>query len=293
MHTLKGCERMNNMKKGAIAGALIGDAFALGPHWLYDTSVVEKHFGKMTAYKKPMAPYHKGKKPGDFTHYGDQTYHLLNLVTGQDRFDIKAYKEAWIKFVETTDMYMDHATKSSLDLLKGKTQVTGSISDELGGMVRGVALYGLNSYTLEDFINQTRLTHTDEGLKDVVEFFYHVMEKVFEGQKPSEAIEAVNDQMENHMIDQALRLSESHEEADAVTAISAIGQSCSSKYGLPASIFLINKYEEDFVGAMKANILAGGDSAARGMAVGMVLGAYHGYEHLPKALLEGLNVELF
>ena len=169
----------------------------------------------------------------------------------------------------------------------------GSSSDELGGMVRNVALYSLNQYGLEDFIRQTRLTHSDATMIEVVEFFYLVMEQIFEGRNPSEAIELVNEQMENHMIDEAIRLAESHSSEDGVTAISTIGQSCSSKYGLPASVFLINKYEEDFEAAMKSNILAGGDSASRGMVVGMVLGAYLGYEQLPKALLEGLNVSLF
>lgn len=284
---------MDNKKKGAIAGALIGDAFALGPHWLYDTSVVERHFGQMTTYQPPLAPYHKGKKPGDFTHYGDQTYHLLQFLSGQSSFDIKAYKEAWMAFVGQSPMYMDHATTASMEVLEGETRLTGSISDELGGLVRNVALYSLDNYSLEDFKKQTRLTHTNAEMMDVVAFFYQVMEKIYEGQKPVEAIEQVNDLMENNMIDQALRQAEAHEDEGAVAAISAIGQSCASKYALPSSLLLIKKYEDDFEGAMKANIMAGGDSASRGMVIGMVLGAYLGYDRLPETLLKDLNVTLF
>lgn len=284
---------MDNKKKGAIAGALIGDAFALGPHWLYDSSVVKRHFSKMTGYQPPLAPYHKGKKPGDFTHYGDQTYHLLKFLSGQSSFDVKAYKEAWLAFVEQSSMYMDHATTASLDLLKEPTKLSGSTSDELGGLVRNVALYSLDTYSLEDFKKQTRLTHTNPEMLEVVEFFYRVMEAIFEGKKPSDAIEEVNDLMENYGIDEAIRKAEDHEEEEVVAAIGDIGQSCATRYALPASLLLIKKYEDDFEGGMKANIMAGGDSASRGMIVGMVLGAYKGYDQLPEALLETLNVSLF
>ena len=44
---------------------------------------------------------------------------------------------------------------------------------------------------------------------------------------------------------------------------------------------LIAKYEEDLEEALVQTVMAGGDSAARGMIVGMVLGAYLGADGLP------------
>jgi ADP-ribosylglycohydrolase len=46
-------------------------------------------------------------------------------------------------------------------------------------------------------------------------------------------------------------------------------------------VHLIAKYENDLKEALIQSVMAGGDSAARGMLVGMVLGAHLGPESLP------------
>ena len=53
-------------------------------------------------------------------------------------------------------------------------------------------------------------------------------------------------------------------------------------------VHLIAKYEHDLKEALVQSVMAGGDSAARGMLVGMVLGAYLGPESLPKAWISEL-----
>lgn len=282
---------MNNHRKGLIVGALLADAFALGPHWIYDTSVIAKHFEGMEDLKKPLAPYHKGKKAGDFTHYGDQTLHLLKLLVNSDGFDIVRYKEAWLDYVGHSTMYMDHATKDSVKNLKGNG-VLGSSSDELGGLVRGAALYCLDHYTLEDFTHQNMLTHNSDRVLVVVQFYFLVIEKVLNGMTPTEAIKEVCNELDNAVINQALTDAQGLLGSETTKAIGTLGQSCSSKYGLPSSLYLILKYEGDYMGAMKANVMSGGDSASRGMVVGMVLGAQLGYDALPQNLIEQLSEAL-
>ena len=288
---MKGCDDLNNHRKGIIVGALLADSFALGPHWIYDTSVIAKHFDGMDSLKKPMAPYHKGKKVGEYTHYGDQTLHLLNLLVKSGKFDVQSYKDAWLDYVGQSSMYMDHATKESVESLKGDG-VLGSASDELGGLVRGAALYYLDDYSLDDFMDQVKLTHNSPLVLAVVEFYYLVVEEILNGSTPTRAIKDISAKLDNAVIIQALKDAEELLESEATKAIGSLGQSCSAKYGLPSSLYLILKYEGDYMGAMKANVMSGGDSASRGMVVGMVLGAQLGYDRLPQELIEQLHEKL-
>jgi ADP-ribosylglycohydrolase len=56
-------------------------------------------------------------------------------------------------------------------------------------------------------------------------------------------------------------------------------------------VHLIAKYENDLREALIQSVMAGGDSAARGMIVGMVLGAHLGPESLPLELVSQLAVK--
>ena len=54
-------------------------------------------------------------------------------------------------------------------------------------------------------------------------------------------------------------------------------------------IHLIVKYENNLKEALIENVMAGGDSAARGMLVGMVLGAHIGMRAIPQDWLSSLK----
>jgi ADP-ribosylglycohydrolase len=54
-------------------------------------------------------------------------------------------------------------------------------------------------------------------------------------------------------------------------------------------VHLIAKYESDLKEALVQAVMAGGDNAARAMAVGMVLGARLGWEGIPTEWLSALK----
>ena len=56
----------------------------------------------------------------------------------------------------------------------------------------------------------------------------------------------------------------------------------------PGVVHLIVKYENNLEEALIQSVMAGGDSAARGMLVGMVLGAHLGPESIPRKWLSKL-----
>ncbi len=68
-----------------------------------------------------------------------------------------------------------------------------------------------------------------------------------------------------------------------------MGQSCYTPGAFPSVIQLIARYESDLKEALIQNVMAGGDSAARGMAVGMLLGAHLGEAAIPALWLAELE----
>ena len=62
-----------------------------------------------------------------------------------------------------------------------------------------------------------------------------------------------------------------------VGPVKGFGQMCGIAAALPGAIHLVLTYPEDLGTALSENVMAGGDSAARGMAVGMILGAALGF----------------
>jgi ADP-ribosylglycohydrolase len=78
-------------------------------------------------------------------------------------------------------------------------------------------------------------------------------------------------------------------ELDTTAVIADFGQMCASTASFPSVIHLIAKYENSLKDALVENVMAGGDSAARGMLTGMVLGAYHGFEAIPEKWIAELT----
>ena len=68
---------------GAIMGAIIGDALALGPHWYYDLAELRRDYGEwITSYNDPKpGRYYSGCKAGKLSQSRLLLTHiLLSLV---------------------------------------------------------------------------------------------------------------------------------------------------------------------------------------------------------------------
>jgi ADP-ribosylglycohydrolase len=276
---------MNKEKiKGLIFASFIGDAMALGPHWIYDTDKIQEHYAPITSYTEPNhTGYHPNKKAGDFTHYGDQSLLLLNSIAEHKEFNLEVFKKEWLDFVAKDTIYIDHATKESMQLLENSNK--GSDSNELGGFARSAPLFALDDIDEETILNQIQLTHTDPQLLSIAQFFIRVLKEIIAGESIEKSLLMHKDM--DPFIAKAYSDALSNTK-DVVTRIKEIGQSCPSPFALPAVLTIVFN-ETDFQSALIKNAYAGGDSAARGMVLGMLYGARDGFKHLPKELLHGLN----
>ena len=68
-----------------------------------------------------------------------------------------------------------------------------------------------------------------------------------------------------------------------------LGQMCEIQAAFPCVIHLIAKYEDNLKEGLIENAMAGGDSAGRGLTVGMVLGAHLGIDAIPPKWLSDLK----
>jgi len=279
---------MTDKLLGIIYGAFIGDALALGPHWIYDIEEIRRLYKPITGYSNPEhTPYHKAKVAGDFTHYGDQSLVLLKSIADEKDFSISNFKKQWIALIKTGDLYLDHATKESLSLLTHGN--TGSSSDELGGFARSGPMFLLHDMSEEDFertmLKQVHMTHNNELLSVITIFFTRVLQDILAGLSIEESLER-HSNIHPFIYDAYENALSNH--TDIVNGIKAIGQSCSSKLGLPGILTVLLR-EQDLKTALIENCYAGGDSASRAMILGMIYGARDGFDQLPKKWLNDLN----
>lgn len=196
--------------------------------------------------------------------------------------------------------------------------------DQLGGgsnamSLRSAPLFAVaeNEAAAAKASRKAMFTHKNEEAQLGGEFFTRATYQIIhEGKTPREAFEAVAKQMKKPFVTEQLRkgVAKYEEVMDpkkplgkeefvddlAMTSMARlwdvgktepikVGKASPTEGTMPSSIYIVLKYVNDPVAAFKANAMVGGDNAARAVAIGMVLGAYHGASGIPSELKKGLN----
>jgi ADP-ribosylglycohydrolase len=287
---------MKDHSKAIVWGAFAGDALALGAHWVYNTHVIDAKLGLVERYAAPLTTYHKGKQAGELTHYGDQMLWLLELLGRRREFDGEGFTAHWQALCTSYAGYVDQATKATLaNLAEGRRfPQCGSTSDDLGGAARIAPLvyrFRKEPAAMAAAVRaQTAATHHQPDVIQAAELFGRATLNVLEGEDPSQALLTAL----KHggiatplaaMVEQGL----ASRGQETRAAIAGFGQMCALHAALPATVHLIATYAGDLRQALIANVMAGGDSAARGMLAGMVLGAQRGIDAIPQQWLQELT----
>lgn len=281
--------------EGALYGAFVGDAFALGAHWVYDVAEIKAKFPLYEHFYDPISPLHQGKKAGDFTHYGDQCIWLLESISLEKEFSLASFSFRWKKYMTGYSGYIDAASAAALqNLYSGKSALeSGSSSQELGGVGRIAPLallYHERQKSFEDAaVLQTRMTHKAPLIVETARFFARLLFLVLQGNSPKDSLLTLLAEAKEAKIKKWIKLALSSEKHDSTEAIGSFGQSGSVGSAFVCILHLMVKYEENYAEAMKQNVAAGGDSALRGMLLGMILGAYNGLESIPKEYRNALS----
>jgi ADP-ribosylglycohydrolase len=280
-----------------VMASFAADSLALGVHWIYDTESIVHLFGRVESFLKPGThSYHSTKEKGEFTHYGDQAFVLLESLAAEKGFDLSVFSARWRALFDNYDGYMDYATRVTLSNYDSGSsyQDPGSPSDDLAGAARIAPLVYAYNQDIDRLVksvrSQTRMTHDNPLTVNAAEFLGRVAWQVFQGARPTEAMQKI---AEEHFgrspLSGWVRKGLESKTKKTVSTITRFGQSCHTEEVFPGVVHLITKYEKDLREALIQSVMAGGDSAARGMIVGMVLGAHLGMESLPQHWIDGLK----
>ncbi|EFK09531.1 ADP-ribosylglycohydrolase [delta proteobacterium NaphS2] len=288
---------MENRAVTMVMASFAADSLALGAHWVYDTQAIETHLGRVKTLLTPQPnSFHATKSLGDFTHYGDQMFVLLESLAAEKGFSLDDFSTRWRALFKNYSGYVDEATKRTLaGYASGKGPVdAGSPSDELAGAARIAPLVYCYSDHLENLMEavqaQTKMTHSDPLTIEVAVFFAEVTFRILGGVSPIKAIKEVTEEsFSDSRLAQWVNTGLQTASDDSVQVITRLGQSCHTPEAFPGVIHLISKYESDLKEALIQSVMAGGDSAARGMMTGMVLGAFAGAGGLPEDWVSPLN----
>ncbi|MCL4431754.1 MAG: ADP-ribosylglycohydrolase family protein [Epsilonproteobacteria bacterium] len=280
--TIKNETIINSMQ-----GALVADAYALGSHWIYDETQLRNLPIDWEDLNTPKAMWHKGKEKGDFTHYGDHGKWLNEYIQTSDYFDPSQYAAFWIKKMENYQGYVDSSSRETLAILKNNpSTLCGASSHDLS-IIGRIAPLLFVSKTKEEFLANTQmfvsLTHNSLIALKAAQFFASVLFDVALGAATTEAIKHT---AVDPLLARALGAAINSQGQESFNAIRTFGPACGVEGGFEGTIHVLLSYD-DYKSAMIANAQAGGDNAARGMIIGMIMGA--ALKEIPPAWKNGVK----
>eukprot|EP00276_Gloeochaete_wittrockiana_P001601 CAMPEP_0184675598 /NCGR_PEP_ID=MMETSP0308-20130426/87875_1 /TAXON_ID=38269 /ORGANISM="Gloeochaete witrockiana, Strain SAG 46.84" /LENGTH=354 /DNA_ID=CAMNT_0027123315 /DNA_START=108 /DNA_END=1173 /DNA_ORIENTATION=+ len=282
------------------------------------------HYGDLTLLLLKHLKQHKSFNQSEFikeylqwgeTYQGYQDHafkeSMKNLkegkLPGSESTDLSGAAESRL-----SSMYY-HAFKESMKNLK-EGKLPGSESTDLSGASRIAPLVYVFRDDLKSLVSTSReQTEVSHGGKLVVQsaelFARAAFDILHTNTLPSEALkkaaDVIGDAEVIEKVQQGLAGAASPDSTDEGFVVStgeikvygtqtvATGKSCNVVSALPSAIYFIAKYEKKGPAALKEALVSeigvGGDSAARGMVIGLLLGLYFGMAAVPTDLLSCLR----
>jgi hypothetical protein len=284
-------------RASVVLGALVADAAAMGLHWLYDPERLadiaeqrtplflpaeQQHFDGAKGYFA-----HDGKEAGEPSQYGAVlTLAMASLIATRGELDIADYQRRYLAFFGPGGAwtgYVDRPTRGTLGHLgAGVTdetpEVTGIDDDQMPAFSALPALIaaGPSAPGLETDLGRiVRVTNDNPLATEAALIVANVVRATLNGEDLAATLarqaESAGDELQP-LLRQALASGD----RSSVDIAGDFGRACHVQQGLPV-VFHIANTAESFENAIRANVLAGGDSCGRAMALGAILGAAYGF----------------
>lgn len=290
--------------RGAIWGQFVGDAAALGAHWIYNLSELERTYPDgIHGFEAPAeGHYHLGKHPGDQTHYGEAALLLLESVAELGRFDPRDFGRRFVARFGSPNYrgYLDKATRGTLEnfALYSEEQPAetfdfqqGADDDQLAGPSRiaPVVIAHLHDPNLLGVVESAiRVCQNNDRAVGYVKAQTLILSELLQGRDPHSAIHRAEEVAKQNVegllraeIVKKMRAAMDATLKSVTDATLMFGQSCPLASSFPSAIQTFAKKPESFEEAVLGTIRAGGDSAGRAAVLGAWLGAHLGIEGVP------------
>lgn len=271
----------NDKVKNITLASLVADAYSLGAHWVYDENQLAKLPINWDELNDPQAMWHKNKKSGDFTHYGDKLVWLWEYAKTRTSFDIKEYISYYLDKLSTYEGYEDGATRESKVLLQ--EQITGSSSDDFSVVGLIAPLLSLSS-SEDEFLNNVssfvKTTHNSSQSVECAEFFAKLLLEVLKGNDLEQSIKTLS--QASSYTKEVVNNIEQKLNDSTFSAIRQYGPACGSNEAFSGSLYLLLKYKS-LKQLLIENAKSGGDSSARAMAASMIFAASQYANDIPKS----------
>ncbi|MES2594224.1 MAG: ADP-ribosylglycohydrolase family protein [Verrucomicrobiota bacterium] len=286
----------------AIWGQFLGDAAALGTHWIYDLEdMTARYPGGIEGFELPKpGHYHDAKQSGDQTHYGDAALLLLESMAacgGDFREQDFGMRVTSFFGSPVCKSYRDHATLETLEHLAAHPEnfQNGANDDQPATVSRlapvVVAYHDRTSAERLDAIRRLTLVTQNHPVAVACATAHAVLlDHLLSGASFPEAFELTR-KSADVSCDGSDYFEFAHmlRELDVVTATGRFGQSCPLAQSFPSALHAAFCHHDDFTTAIMETIRAGGDNAGRAAMIGAWLGALHGMDGIPVEWLEKLR----
>jgi ADP-ribosylglycohydrolase len=296
--------------RGALWGALCGDAYCLGSHWIYSLYELSQAFPEgISGFESPSpGHYHQGKRSGDFTHYGDAALVMLASVANRGRFEAADFGSRLLKLMieDKYPGYRDHATLGMIANYQTHLYSNPAVpfdyqqgaDDDQPATVTHIApvvVAHLNDSGLLDTLAMaTRVCQNNARAIAFTQATGLILRGLLQGRTPDAAVAETRTIMQVtnptwSEVNKRMKVACAARMLDATEATMLFGQSCPLYSSFTAALQTTLIYPDDFARAISATAAAGGDSAGRAAMIGSWLGAHLGVKAIPEAWRKRLN----
>jgi len=294
-------------------GSLVADALAMPGHWYYDRAALQRDYGTLDHFVAPRNPhpgsilwrsryetinargdilreqaqywgqreihYHQFLAAGENTLNFKLAAELYSMVRERGGYDADAWLQRYIdRMLEPgwhRDTYLEEYHRAFFTrYAQGKTPRKCGISDEhIGGLATVPALVAaLDGLPLDEILRTVKehvgLTHAHANVLRAAATLTRLLVAVAAGDSLREAM-----QREAGDWISGTKAESWKNQPDQHVIGARFSPACYIAEAMPAALYLVWKYHDDFTAGITANAMVGGDNCHRGAVVGSLLGA--------------------